>query len=348
MPTIPVPCTNCLRFHYGICREAPKQCFRCGVVNHIERYCPYDRRVPIMQRGPLPGTARWCELNGLNNDLELKRKVLNALKTSPGCSIWVNERCIHAGNEHHFTQDESFERGRGRCLANRFTWNRSESPPRERSMKRSRSPTRSPPRERFMERSRSRIQRHVYQPNPYVRPILPFATDQSRPWPNIRSCNEYVNYRDGRPPSPRQNARYRSRTPIRRHSPSPYQCSPQQQQPWRIYASGRNATGVERRGSMKITSVHASNLMHPLPPKPGQLPIASEQALQGEISANVPRSTVPERWIPTVQQAPSIANTAAWRSSIPDQSEPHVGDPYFVLGVTEAATENEYFINSVN
>lgn len=68
MSNVPMPCTNCLRFHYGICREAPKQCFHCGVFNHIERYCPRSRRVHIDRGRSLPGTRAWCEIFALDDD----------------------------------------------------------------------------------------------------------------------------------------------------------------------------------------------------------------------------------------------------------------------------------------
>jgi hypothetical protein len=75
MPNILVPCTNCLRSHYGDCYEAPKQFHECGGFNHIERYCSGKKRVTIPRGDLLPGTRRWCETLGLNDDPELKAKV---------------------------------------------------------------------------------------------------------------------------------------------------------------------------------------------------------------------------------------------------------------------------------
>src|SRR3954453_5499265 len=102
MPSIPTPCTNCLRFHYGTCYEAPKQCQECGGFNHIERYCPNKKRVARTPGETWPGTRRWCEMWALDDDPELRQKVLTAIKTSPGCAIWVNGQCIYQGNESHF------------------------------------------------------------------------------------------------------------------------------------------------------------------------------------------------------------------------------------------------------
>jgi hypothetical protein len=140
MPTIPLPCTNCFSFHYGVCRKVPKQCFHCGGLNHIQRYCPWRRRVRIDRRAPLPGTRIWCEMFGLNEDRKLKRKVLDALKKSPDSPIWINGECIYSGNEHHFNQTIRTERGRP--LEYGVLRGRSRSPVKRRAQKRSQSPAR--------------------------------------------------------------------------------------------------------------------------------------------------------------------------------------------------------------
>jgi hypothetical protein len=340
MLNIPVPCTNCLRFHYGPCWEAPKQCFRCGGFNHIERYCR-DRRIRTDRRGPLPGTLRWCEMHGLNDDPELKREILEALKTSPGCSIWVNDRCIHQGNERHFAQNG---RGRrGRPLADRVTRARSKSPARERVWKRSRSPSR-------------------------------------RPQSYFQSYDDSTDY--ARSLSPRPHDRYRSRTPIRRRSPSPYRSPPRRQERAPPYASGSNAVDVgPRSNKTRATSFHGGSLQPdvPLPPTPTHMPmllatggakiqsstgpatplcVVSAQAPLGDLSANIPWSTVSAAAKPmspttlnNYAAAPTIpkptahktaANTGVQRSQVPNQNEIFVEDPYFVLGVSQNATEFEY------
>ena len=343
MPNIPIPCTNCLRFHYGLCWEAPKQCFQCGGFNHIERYCPRGRRIPTDRRGPLPGTLPWCEMHGVNNDSELKRKVLDALKMSPGCSIWVDECCIYQGNKIHFTREEPRERGR--LLADRISRARSRSPARERAWKRSRSSSRRP---------RSHLQRY----------------------------DEYLACSNARPPSPRPNERYRSRTPILRRSPSPYQRLPRQERT-RSYASGSNAVDIgPRRNQTRATSFNGRHLQPDLsrPPKPTQMPMllvkgcastriqsstglvattpaAPKNAPLGEVSANILRSTISATTKPVSQKTRSntttlpenkkvvahntIANIGAQLSQLPNQNEPLIEDPYFVLGLSEGATEVE-------
>jgi hypothetical protein len=184
MPTIPIPCTNCLRFHYGVCAEAPKECFQCRGINHIERYCPRRRRVRNDPGEPLPGTRAWCDKHGLNDgaDLELKWKIRNAIKTSPGCAIWLDGLCLYGGNQRHFFSD-----------------NRPKGRPRDTNTTRRRS--RSPLRDRFQQLSLSPLR---------TRRVVKYddmGYDISPPL--------------GRGPS-YQARRFRSRSPIRRRSPSPY------------------------------------------------------------------------------------------------------------------------------
>ena len=181
MPNVPVPCTNCLRFHYGVCREPPKQCFECGVMNHIERYCPSKRRLPVDRGEPLPGTRAWCNHHRLDDDPDLKYKILNTIKTSPGCAIWLDGVRIYRGKECHFSSDYI---SRGRPFDHRAARRRSRSPLTERS--RWRSP--SPSRDRSSRKDR-------------------FGSDITLP--------------HERDISPYQRRRYRSRSPLRRESPSP-------------------------------------------------------------------------------------------------------------------------------
>jgi hypothetical protein len=140
-----VPCTNCLRFHYGTCYEQPKQCRDCGGINHIERYCPHRNQVTTTPGQPLPGTRAWCDYWNLNDDPEMKKKILNALKTNASSAIWVNNQCIYPGHDKHFSTRE-VPRGRGRPLEERVK-KRSRSPPKDRlpdwhQRPRSRSPLR--------------------------------------------------------------------------------------------------------------------------------------------------------------------------------------------------------------
>lgn len=96
MPSVPIPCTNCKRFHYGTCFNEPRQCQDCGDLIHIERYCPERRRVRWID-GPKPGTRNWCTMWGLDDDYRLREKVLAAIKNSPDSAIWIDGRCIYEG-----------------------------------------------------------------------------------------------------------------------------------------------------------------------------------------------------------------------------------------------------------
>lgn len=115
---MPAPCTNCVRFHYGPCKEKPKRCYKCDGWDHIERYCPKHRGRVIRQLEgePLPGTRAWCDFHGLNDDPELKSRVLQALKTDPGSAININGVCVYGGSARSFTSYERFEEPRGRRL----------------------------------------------------------------------------------------------------------------------------------------------------------------------------------------------------------------------------------------
>jgi len=72
MGKAPVPCTNCLRFHYGGCKEEAKDCHECGGLNHLERYCPSRRRVIVPNGEPLPGTVSWCRMWELEGEIRDK------------------------------------------------------------------------------------------------------------------------------------------------------------------------------------------------------------------------------------------------------------------------------------
>lgn len=124
---MPKPCPNCVRFHYGECSAATKQCYVCSGFGHLDRYCPNRRNNIRRVKGePLAGTRSWCKLHGLNNDPELKKRVLAALKTNPGSAIYVDGVCIHAGNERHFETGETMM-SRGRQLEERMTRDRART-----------------------------------------------------------------------------------------------------------------------------------------------------------------------------------------------------------------------------
>jgi hypothetical protein len=57
------------------------------------------------QGEPLAGTRAWCEMHDLHLDPDLKQKVLQALKISPGTAIHINGICIYRGQEKHFSHE---------------------------------------------------------------------------------------------------------------------------------------------------------------------------------------------------------------------------------------------------
>ncbi|KAG4441888.1 hypothetical protein IFR05_002629 [Cadophora sp. M221] len=191
---MPTPCTNCLRFHYGECRESVKQCFECKGFNHIERYCPNKKnQIRRITGEPLAGTRAWCEMHGLQHDLELKKRVLNALKISPGSAIYVNDVCIYLGTERHF--DVQYVPSRGRTFEDQFKRDRerSRSPPRYRQPSPHGYHGRSPPQDRGPPgycgsprrgryRSRSPLHQRRRTPSPYQLPAY-----APNPLPDYRS-----------------------------------------------------------------------------------------------------------------------------------------------------------------
>ena len=322
----PVPCTNCLRFHYGTCHEAPKQCFECGGFNHIERYCPSKQRVTTTRGEPLPGSRRWCEMHGLDNDPELKRKILNALKVSPGSAIWVNDECIYRGNDRNFLSNS-----RGRALEDRVS----------RARARSRSPRREYP-----EQTRQRS------------PLRRYERSMSR------ERGQY-GYRSGyQSPMYEYASRTRSRSPDwrRRRTPSPHRLSqPRPRSP--RYASGSNAVvfepprdrmhenrpHVENRPQEFVLPAVNSHLPQPQPvPRYVAVPqdsfdIVQGRAPLGQVSNNIPRrdkctESLPKLTTPATGASPSDPTPTSQSQPTPDQK---VEDPHFVLGVKKGALESE-------
>jgi hypothetical protein len=200
MQSVPAPCTNCLRFHYGTCYDAPKQCHKCGGFNHIERYCPYGRRLMVNKGEPLPGTRTWCEMWGLDHDPELRHKVLTAIKTSPGCAIWVNNECIYGANAKYFQTDDpprgrEQPRGRGRPLGEGIARKRSRSPTRERVS--------NVPNWRQRQRQRSRSPLRRYSPPLHGRRGSPIHRRSCAPSPSRDRARGRYEIPEGRPCSPR-------------------------------------------------------------------------------------------------------------------------------------------------
>jgi hypothetical protein len=334
MPTIPVPCTNCLRFHYGVCYDPPKQCYRCGGSSHIERYCPHRRRIQNDPGEPLPGTRAWCDKHGLDHDPELKWKILNAIKTSPGCAIWVNDECIYGGNQQYFVRDD---RPRGRPLEERITRRRSRSPLRERFEQRSPSPLRrydhggydvSPPRMRRQSlydqrrsrfRSRSPIRRR--SPSPYYR-RSPSPYYRRSPSPYYR-----------RSPSPYYR---RSPFPYYRRSPSPYY-RPKPRPRSQRYTRDSNADFYRPKDNSPESPKQTSFIPE------FHAPLSNVTNINNATEATTLRTENPTNKRP-VSEAQKENESYTLRSSPPQapvREEPHVDDPHFVLGVVQGAGEQE-------
>lgn len=323
MPKFPIPCTNCLRFHYGGCYEAPKQCYECGGFNHIERYCPCKARVTVNRDEPLPGTHAWCNMWNLNDDPELKQKVLAAIKTSPSSAIWVNDECIYRGSERHFYAEE-VRRGRGRPLEERITRARSRSPPRDRV-----------PEWRQRRRSRSPLRR--YSPSPYG--------------PRSPSPNHPFTYRI-------PQRRRRSPSPLRRYSPLPYRrrrspYDPRSPSPftYNIRQRRRRSPSDEcrredwRQPAERIPAQHNMPANAKVPryfsgPSLSRLRPAEDRAPLGDIRQGRDR-----------RQSPSITRRAAGNENMPLSSNGRgrdpapesafIEDPEFVLGIRKGADEKE-------
>lgn len=77
----------------------------------MERYCPNRQtNIRAVSGEPLAGTQEWQRLHGLHLDQELRFRVLQSLKSSPGTAIHINGVCIYPGHEKHFVKEE--ERGK--------------------------------------------------------------------------------------------------------------------------------------------------------------------------------------------------------------------------------------------
>jgi len=258
---------------------------------------------------PLAGTRQWCDMHGLNEDPELKQKILQALKTSPGSAIYVNGICIYRGNDKHFATNEPPRGGR---LEDRITRRRSRSLSPDRHRARSPSPRR---------------ERSGRAPSPvgYPRGRPPM------PPPRYRSRSPF---RRQRTPSPYYEPEYRQRSPRYAKGSSA------------VVFEARDGT-VENRPSQRdgrLTPVKI-NMPRPLPlPKypppafnqtPGRVPL-------GQVSSNVPQN---EQATATTR---GVSTPKTQQTMLPQKSTPAYGsmifevdDPFFVLGINEGAAEAE-------
>lgn len=299
---MPTPCTNCLRFHFGLCNDPPRQCRICWGWNHIERYCPSNTRNNFVrhERGePLAGTEAWCERYGLNDDTpedhELKFRVLQALKTNPGSAIHINGVCIYGGSSKSFAKsDHPKEQPRGRTLEERITRRdpRSLSPGRDRRRPDSRSVSSRGRRGRY--RSRSHLRR--------------------------------------RSPSPRHEPEYRARSPRYDTDSNAVVFEARDRQPENRRPENRPHHPREA-GRLTLVKFNMPPMFHPLPPRPappaGFNSPPMYHAPLGQVSSNLPRGDG------TMSDAPKQPSQPSTRSGTT------LDDPYFVLGVSKSASEAE-------
>ncbi|THV53472.1 hypothetical protein BGAL_0049g00060 [Botrytis galanthina] len=315
---VPAPCQNCRRFHYGYCRDAPRQCWRCNDYNHIERYCP-RRRTRWPRDQALPGTRQWCDYHGLGSDVTLRTKVLNALKASPSCNIYIDDDCIYKGCvEHHFRREEV----RGRPLAERMTRRRSRSPGREQVKRgRSRSPIR--------QKSPSQMERR-FRPQRQVSPVR-----------QVR----------GRSRSPlRQKRQSPPRTPIRPRGRSPVfgvkGAANSQGDTAGTYSNNSLSSYLHNQGlSVSRKQLPEQNMQQSI----GVLNSSNTTNLNSFSTSQVPLGAVSaDTPLQEIEKGGFIHSVIALQQPLPsvpskgqDTEEVYVEDPYFVLGVREEALERE-------
>jgi hypothetical protein len=316
---MPTPCTNCVRFHYGPCRQAPKQCYICGGINHIERYCPNQKHtIHYVQGEPLAGTAMWCEMHGLNGDPELKQRVLEALKTTPGSAIHINGVCIYRGYDKYFLSNDP---PRGRTFEERVTHRGPRSLSSGRG--RERSAFRSHPRDGGDK-----------TPSP------------SRGSPGYRSPVYQTRYhsrsplrQQSRTPSPYRQQQYRARSPryatdsnavvFEARDGFPESCQPENRRP-------RNR-GPQPSERGRLTPVKFS---FPPPQQAARsrlLPAfnapPSSRTPLGQVSNNIPKTD--QLAFNAPKPAPPLSRPRS------DSMTIEVDDPYFILGVEKGASEAE-------
>jgi hypothetical protein len=322
---MPAPCKNCLRFHYGPCWEREKVCHCCGGINHIERYCPSNTRNGIKAtRGELlPGTRQWCEMHGLDNDPELKRKILNALKTSPSSAIYVNGVCLYAGTDKHFETDEI---SRGRTMKDRVNRERSRSasPNCARSPPRDRSPTYQP-----QYRSRSPVRHRRRTPSPYR--DLDYSRISPPPYYQLES--------DRRDPS------YGRLTPERWGEPENRARSPRYARDSDVVVfEARDEASENRPASLPASTVkfNITNVIKKAAAVPPVFTSANAVSVRGPLG-NVTnagnKNSAPAQGFASLIKVSSSQQPDPAMPASPAGRE--VEDPHWVLGVTKQAGEAE-------
>ncbi|KAE9372452.1 hypothetical protein N431DRAFT_339677 [Stipitochalara longipes BDJ] len=301
---MPIPCTNCIVFHYGQCKYPPRQCRICWGWGHIERYCPSNPTGHNIRRErgePLAGSRAWCERYGLDADPNLKFQVLQALKINPGSAIHINGVCIYGGSSKSYaTTNDSIDPPRGRTLEKRMGRRDPRSlSPRDRRRRASGSP---PGR-----RGRS------FSPKP------PEHSSYRSRGPLRQRARTPSRNRQPRTPSPGRQAGYRARSPRYTNDSNAVVFEAKDNQP----ENCRPESHTQRPGEAgRLTPVRFNmpRPYHALPPRP--LPaFDAPRAPLGQVSSNLPRS--------------DQSMFAKPRTEI------IIDDPYFVLGVTKGANDAE-------
>ncbi|PVH72758.1 hypothetical protein DL98DRAFT_595700 [Cadophora sp. DSE1049] len=338
-------CTNCVRFHYGRCREPVKQCFECKGYNHIERYCPNRKnQIKRVAGEPLAGTRAWIEMHGLQHDPELKKRVLNALKNNPGIAIYVNDRCIYLGTEKHFDVDD--RPSRGRTLEKRIKRDRerSMSPPRYRQQSPQGYRGRSPPRDRGgpgyygsprreqRYRSRSPLNQRRRTPSPYQLPAhAPGPQPDYRPRSPRYAENSNAVLFEARDRDGYEDSRAENRAP--RAAPGnavKFNIPPAQPD----FSKPDLFNTSAPRGTLQQTS--------------GNTPINDRGPLQArDTNSKAMQGVIKESQSQSQAQAFQAFKSAQSQTSSTPQSLSQTGpsnfveDPHFVLGITKGAGRDE-------
>ncbi|KAJ5040261.1 uncharacterized protein L3040_005921 [Drepanopeziza brunnea f. sp. 'multigermtubi'] len=330
---MPRPCSNCVRFHYGECNNTIKQCFECDGFGHIDRYCPNRKNNIYCFKGePLAGTRRWCERHGLNDDPELKRRILNALKTNPGSVIFVNDRCIYRGCEKHFEAGEFMTRGRQlkeRMRRDRARTRSSQSPDgrfgHQNYRPRNHDLLDPPPsRQEQLYRSRSPLCHNRRTPSPYRLPDHPPGRERDfgpRSPRNIPFSNAVPYNGRGRETNNENRAPPCRGLPAIKFSMPPARPDLRRQPPLAFEASAARPDDNDVSGVLQARDINAR-------PQP-----QTNKESQSQIHSQAEGFRAYKESHSRPQLTPSLSPQSA--------DDVRVADPHFVLGVTRGAGKDE-------
>jgi hypothetical protein len=251
-------------------------------------------------------------MHGLHADPQLKQKILNALKTSPGSPIWVNGICIYRGYEKHFDQ---FYEPRGRPFEQPHGRRRSRSPGREVRRMRSRSP----------------IRKRSY--SPLRRPSEPVPGQQRR---------ELFPIRTYRTPSPQ-----RARTPPR--LPDARAREPARVTGSNAVVFNPRVNHQENQRGLAVEPVRFQ--VPPKPAVFPYMALQAVNAKNNDQAPRQPLGEATNATSSSVRNNASTRNgvQAGAASSAAQErcvillsdDEPEVEDPYFVLGISQGAMKGE-------